>query len=327
MFANPEKLLEEYELEVDSITKGRGCYLCETAAGNKLLFPFQGNEKRAQKINQLLQYLKLQDESIEIEEIMETKTGTLVQMDEEQNGYILKNQIAGTLHTMLFGENCFQTEECRMVVGRIAQLHCLLQGQGICHSPKIQENYEKKVRQLKRVYNYTRMKNSKNAFENMYLSVFEDYYEQAKVALDYMSGLEETNLVTGIYHGNMNYHNILIQNGTVHFLNFEGCKEGWLVTDLVNYLRKLLEKTQYQFEFAKLLLEEYEKIRPLQEVEKKVIYGMFLFPEKFYKLSNHYDSTRKNWVTEREIHRLQQVVMDEDKRQEFLRNLFSFLHK
>ena len=42
MYNQTEVALEQYELEVKKIVKGRGAYICDTNKGVKMLMPFRG---------------------------------------------------------------------------------------------------------------------------------------------------------------------------------------------------------------------------------------------------------------------------------------------
>ena len=47
MYNQSEALLEQYDLDIKQITKGRGAYICDTSQGMKLLIPFRGSKERA----------------------------------------------------------------------------------------------------------------------------------------------------------------------------------------------------------------------------------------------------------------------------------------
>ena len=57
MYSQPETILDQYELTVNEITKGRGTYICDTNQGMKILTPFRGSKERAEFLEKILQYL------------------------------------------------------------------------------------------------------------------------------------------------------------------------------------------------------------------------------------------------------------------------------
>ena len=50
-------LLEQYEIEVNRIRKGRGAFICETTHGDLIFKEYAGNEEKIAIQNQVLTYL------------------------------------------------------------------------------------------------------------------------------------------------------------------------------------------------------------------------------------------------------------------------------
>ncbi len=55
---------------------------------------------------------------------------------------------------------------------------------------------------------------------------------------------------------------------------------------------------------GKHILEAYEKQRKLCKEEKQLLHVLLLFPEKFWKVSNHYSNSHKAWVSGRDIEKI-----------------------
>ena len=49
MYYQPEAMLEQYDIEIKQITKGRGVFCCETDQGKKVLAPFRGSCRKRRK--------------------------------------------------------------------------------------------------------------------------------------------------------------------------------------------------------------------------------------------------------------------------------------
>jgi len=60
LYHQPETILEQYDLEIKQITKGRGAYICDTDQGTKILMPFRGSRERAAFLREVLQELQAQ---------------------------------------------------------------------------------------------------------------------------------------------------------------------------------------------------------------------------------------------------------------------------
>ena len=106
-------------------------------------------------------------------------------------------------------------------------------------------------------------------------------------------------------------------------IHFENMCYNLAVSDLAKFLRKMLEKNNWSCELGMRLIEEYGQVRPLSKDELKQLYVILLFPEKFWKISNHYVNSHKAWVCERDIEKLEHMVRQENARTLFLENLFS----
>ena len=65
-----------------------------------------------------------------------------------------------------------------------------------------------------------------------------------------------------------------------------------------------------------------EILRELAPWELCQIYLKLLYPEKFWKIVNHYYNARKTWVSQRDIDKLTRLSEQEIKREEFLSMLF-----
>ena len=94
LYNQSEALLEQYDLDIKQITKGRGAYICDTSQGMKLLMPFRGSKERAAFLREVLQYL--QEEGVGTEQICLTKEGEASVEDEYGKRYWLKDMISGS---------------------------------------------------------------------------------------------------------------------------------------------------------------------------------------------------------------------------------------
>ena len=58
LYNQSEALLEQYDLDIKQITKGRGAYICDTSQGLKLLIPFRGSKERAAFLREVLKHIE-----------------------------------------------------------------------------------------------------------------------------------------------------------------------------------------------------------------------------------------------------------------------------
>ena len=66
--------------------------------------------------------------------------------------------------------------------------------------------------------------------------------------------------------------------------------------------------------------------RRLAEKDFLFLYLLFLYPEKFWKISNQYYNHRKSWIPPKTLEKLQKVLAQNEERHTFLKQFASFLN-
>ena len=89
-------------------------------------------------------------------------------------------------------------------------------------------------------------------------------------------------------------------------------------------MRKILEKYEWDIQTAYKMLDEYDKVKPVSDIDLELLGVLFSFPEKFWKIANRYYNSHKAWLSGRNIEKLEKVVAQEDAREQFLQMLFHF---
>jgi hypothetical protein len=108
-------------------------------------------------------------------------------------------------------------------------------------------------------------------------------------------------------------------------VHLETLSYGISVSDFVNFLRKTMEKNNWDENLGFSMLHWYDAQAPLSKEDYQVIYSLLLFPEKFWKIANHYYNSHKAWLSGRDIEKLDKLIEQEPARVAFLEKLFSFL--
>lgn len=325
LYNQPETILEQYDLEIRQVTKGRGAYICDTDCGRKLLVPFRGSKERAAFLREIL--MELERLGFPAEQVCMTKNDEAVAEDEWGTRYWLKDFVSGS--------ECSAGREADMTAALkcLAKLHTLLLS---CRMeiPAFMKNernepgplYRRHYRELVKVKNYVRSRKSRNAFELAFQAQYPHYIQNAKDALEILEEIETGDSPSEIHlcHGDFNQHNALRTPEGIRIVNFEnmGCNEP--VVDLANFTRKMMEKNNWDTGLGMRLIEAYDSMRTISAKERKFLYLSLLFPEKFWKLSNHYSNSHKAWISGRDIEKLNRMIEIEPERMKFLENLFSF---
>ena len=107
--------------------------------------------------------------------------------------------------------------------------------------------------------------------------------------------------------------------------NFEKSHIGLQMTDLYHFIRKVMEKNDWDILYGSNIIEAYDRIQPISKRELKILYVLLLYPEKFWKITNFYYNGKKVWVSGRNIQKLSSIGAQNPKKEIFLKRLESIL--
>ena len=315
-------LLDQYEIEVNRTWKGRGAILCESDQGLLIMKEYAGPVEKVKFQDYLLKHIK-ESGAVRVESILRTKEGEMIVYDQDRVAYIVK--------TYCEGRECNHRDqqECGQAVRTLANLHKvsdlsgyeILQEQPVCH---IEKEYEKHNRELKKVRRFLREKSQKTDFE-IYLMKHYDYFLdialQITEELQYYAYEEDAYEFPIVCHGDYQYHNIIQTEAGTVLINFEKCVRDYPVRDLYLFLRKLLEKNNWSQTLGDMLLESYNRERPLTDRDYSQLYYRFAYPEKFWKIVNFYYNTGKAWIPDRNMEKIEKLFAQEREKQLFLESI------
>lgn len=317
-------LLEQYEIEVNRTWKGRGAILCDSDRGLFIMKEYGGPVDKVRFQDFLLKHIR-ESGAVQAESILRTKEDELIVFDQDRVPYIVK--------TYCEGRECDHRnmEECRRAVYTLAVLHkvCNLMGyEEITEQPvyRIESEYEKHNRELKKVQKFLLKKSQKTDFE-LYLMKHYDYFLdialQITEDLRYYAYGENSYEYPVVCHGDYQYHNIMQTGGGSVLINFEKCVRDHPVRDLYLFMRKLLEKNNWSQTLGNMLLESYNKENPLSDRDYRQLYYRFAYPEKFWKIVNFYYNSGKAWIPGRNMEKIEKLFAQEEEKKLFLEAIFS----
>lgn len=190
----------------------------------------------------------------------------------------------------------------------------------------IRQNLDRHTKEIKKAANYMRGKKKKNEFEQIALGAIDEFYNEALAASESVQSgmfderfdrMEQTN---ELIHGSYNYHNIFLDagNGTDAVTNFEKCHNDCQVVDLYQFLRKVMEKHDWDVNVAYRLVDEYDRYKPLDDADLELLVVLLSFPEKFWKIINQYYNAGKAWVPAKNIDKLKTVIAQNMRRRELI---------
>lgn len=188
----------------------------------------------------------------------------------------------------------------------------------------LRDSYEKHARELKKVQNFLKTKKKRQEFEQIAYKNLEYYYSEAKESVEMLGTksllkrYEKAVKDREIMHGSYNYHNVLCLENDCAITNFDKYKNECQICDLYQFMRKSLEKHNWNVDLGYRLMDSYDSIKPLQEDDIELMAGMFSFPEKFWKIINQYFNASKSWIPGKNVDKLKQAIITNSARREFV---------
>lgn len=190
------------------------------------------------------------------------------------------------------------------------------------------KEYDKHNKELKMIKNYLVGRKTKTDFELLAVRECPVYLAEGLEALDrlkasdYEIRLNEAVQNSRLCHGDFNYHNIYTNGGEYLIAGFSQMRKDLYIIDLYNFMRKLMEKYDWDIKMGYLMLREYDSVNTLSSQDVKILGAMFSYPEKFWKILNYYFNANKAWIPNKNMEKLKLVVNQNRMRREFVRTLY-----
>lgn len=314
----------QFDLKIESIKPNRGVYYLKTNKGNKCL------KKIDYGIQKLLFVYSAKEHLI-------SKGFTKVDrycLNTEGNPYALVNEDIYTLSEWIEGRECNFHDDEDLV--NASQTLAVLYEKSKEYEPpensKLKTDLgrwphlmEKRVRSFEKMRDMARKKSNKAQFDLNYIKNY-DFFKQIGLKAikilntsEYMNLCKKTEEEKAFCHHDYTYHNIIIDNeNKVNIIDFDYCKREIRVYDLSNYLMKVLKRCNWDIKYAKLIIDAYNKISPLQECEYRVLFAFLLFPQRFWRLSNRFYYNEVNWGQSTFGKKIQELIDEREQYNKFI---------
>lgn len=322
MYDRGLSVLEQYGLESTEVYRGRGSLICETDKGLILIKEFCGTPKKLEQQAHLLSALS--KEEILVDEILKNKEESYITTDKDNITYIVKRWYEGK-------ECDTRSEEAVCTAAAaMADLHNGMHMPVQMHYVRepLQQEFVRHNRELRKIRKFVISKRRKNAFELEFLSTIGRFLKDGEEALERLekSGyveLRDENMEKGsICHGEFNQHNVLIQDRhSAAVTNFDRWGYDVQMSDLYQFMRKILEKHDWKLSLGEKIIEAYETVRPLTLKERENLKVRFSYPEKYWKLANYYYTHNKAWISEKNTEKLNKLTSQYKNWRDFVENL------
>ena len=318
-------VLDQYDVEIKEIFHGRGSYICRTDKGRKLLYPFNGSEEKASLLYKL-QLKRKQSRDYFVDILMPTKEGGFVSEDMFGNRFILKDWKECRECDI---NDIYEISEAMKALARFHKAFRLPQAPGTEGTFKVSggtfsQTVVKHNSEIARTGRFIRNRNRKTGFEFLFLKVYEAFLDQGRAVEEHLHDADFEKLKAecennGLFtHGDFSHHEVLIEERNAFIVHPERFQCGIQVEDMAHIMRKILEKCDWDITVGEKLLEAYNREKTISGTELKYLKMRLLYPEKFWKLADHYYNSNKLWISERLEFKLEKVLEQEKRRQLFL---------
>ncbi len=334
------RLLEKYWVDVNHVRKVRSGYLCDTKQGLLRIKELSSSDKKIPYVQYVCQQLKESGFQY-VDEMLPNKEGDLVCDMRDHGKYVLKH--------WFMGRECdiYRERELMLACEMLAHLHNhldIVSGQIVQMQKDLLEDerwnqfsatnleveWKRHNQELKKIRKYMRRKVTKGEFEALYLKRFDEFYSVAEQVVEkleastygelYQCAIENKYLT----HGDYNYHNILFVGSNIAITNFERFRVEIPISDLYYFLRKVMEKCNWDENTGYKMLESYGRVRNITEGEWEYIALRLSYPEKLWKLTNCYYNTNKAWISDKNVEKLRTSIEQMAIKQQFVHSIFAF---
>lgn len=316
-----ESAIARYNLTVRKRYRSRGGWILETNAGPKLLREYETISSHFQIENKIKSHL-IEHGFSAVDDVVANTDGEPVTELETGEKYVLYHWFSG--------EECdLKSESCLFAAGEnLGKLHRAARGfeqPGTTAGEMggLLEQFLRHNRELKRVNGYMKNKKRKSEFEIYAINCFREYYEKACEAAERLGNCsyyqELATQPPAVCHGDYNYHNLIMSGHDTATTGFEKAGYGIQLLDLTYFMRKALEKNRWNRTVGETILHGYDKGGTLSPDQLELVRIILAYPEKYWKLMNHYINKKKSWLSAKSLEKLKNVRTLEKCREEFLK--------
>lgn len=175
-------------------------------------------------------------------------------------------------------------------------------------------------------------KRVKTMFDVLYMDSIEFFEEQLELAVKLLSStgydriLRNSQLKGTLCLDDFKFGNIHVsKEGEFYLKNFYKVKYNMIVYDLCKFLKKILNKKEYawDFEYAREIIDTYCTVNPLSRDDFKILLSLIIFPSSFYKLGRKRYIKRKKWDENKYLSKLLKITAHIDNQRQFANRYIS----
>ncbi len=262
-------------------------------------------------------------------------------LNTEEKPYALVNEDIYTLSQWIDGRECdFHSDDDLILASRaLAKFHLASKGYEPSENSKLKSDLgrwphlmEKRIKSFDKMKEMVRKKrNHKTEFDLNYIKSMDYYKVLGQKALEVLNQSNYYNICRtseeekSFCHHDFTYHNIIVdEKNEVSIIDFDYCKREVRAFDLSNFMIKVLKRREWDFEIAKLIIDNYNEISSIEDDEYMVLYAFLMFPQRYWRICNRYYYNEVNWVQNTFNKKMEELIQEREKFENFMRQFKEF---
>lgn len=319
-----KEIAKQFNLQLESISPTRGVYLIKTNKGVKCLKRLNYGAQKLLFIYGAKEHL-INHGFLNVDRYLLAADG---------NPYVEHGDDIYVITEWVEGRECdFRNySETMKASSVLAKFHEASKGYELYSGAKLKSDLgrwhhlmSKRKDGLKKMKWIAENKLDKSEFDRLFIDNVDLYVGLANEAIDTLSRSKYDDVTNrtlhekSFCHHDYTYHNIILdKNDEIFVIDFDYCKYEIRAYDITSFLTKVLKRNMWSFDLAKDLLEEYQKISPIQEDENMVMLAFLKFPQRLWRLANRYYYNESNWPDNTFQRKIREIIEEKDEYIDFI---------
>lgn len=325
-----EKVLNNYDFKYIDFEKVRSVYKVKTLDGNVCLKKIRHGRKKVKTGENLIRFLE-EENFYNCPQYIKTKREKLFVNYKKHIFYVTE---------WIDGEECnlSNIEEAKNCMKLLAKFHMATSKidlnkfklrNNIKNWPKIFneniQNFEKYKRTIEN-------KKFKGDFDNKYYENIDTFYKRGLISLKLLNQsnyykMYKDNKNKLICHDSFYYQHIIRKGNDFYLIDLDNIIIDLKINDIGKFIRRLMGKKNYHWDFekAKVLIETYSEINPINKNELLIMLSLIIFPHRFWKLGKKRYIKHKNWNEHKYEDKLEKTLLYDSLQDKFIEEFLKYI--
>lgn len=304
----------ELSLNINDLWPTRNIFVLDCDDGRKILKMINYSDEKLSFIVKLLAYVKEKyPRVLTIHKFADDKYSVYW----KENKYILLDLIEGV--------ECNLTNPIDLgnVSKAIAQLHKAgLGALDILNENEksnislggLLERFEDEKQNLIKFKFIVNIKEIKNDFDKLFLENVDYNLELMNESIELLKKSNYKEMCKNkdyicVCHNDLAYHNIMVKDEEVYFIDFDYSNVDIRVMDIYNFIIKTLKRYGFDYDIYNKIISDYSSVSKITDEEKEILYILLKYPSDFYTISKNYYLSLKKWSFESYLDKLTTKVL------------------